>query len=365
MTVEFLDLNAAYTELKTDIDAAVSRVIGSGWFILGEEVEAFEKAFASYCETSHAVGVANGLEALVLALRALDIGAGDEVIVPSNTYIATWLAVSEVGAKPVPVEPDPGTHNIDPSRIAAAITAKTRAIIAVHLYGQSADLDPILSIARAHDLALVEDAAQAHGARYNGRRIGGHGDIVCWSFYPAKNLGAMGDGGAVTTNDPDLADRIRLLGNYGSRKKYYNEIRGINSRLDALQAAVLQVKLAHLDTWNERRRQIAKLYSEAFADAGLGLPVQPAWAEPVWHLYVVRCPDRASLLAHLEEAGIRTQMHYPLAPAQQPAYQAEARTLQESPIAEQLASEVLSLPIGPHQSSADTERVIEAVRSYR
>ncbi|MEJ6395939.1 DegT/DnrJ/EryC1/StrS family aminotransferase [Gymnodinialimonas sp. 2305UL16-5] len=364
MEVEFLDLGAAYRELQPEIDIAVSRVLNSGWFILGTEVTTFEKAFATYCEADHAIGVANGLEALVLSLRALDIGPGDDVIVPSNTYIATWLAVSEVGANLVVVEPNPYTHNIDATRIEDAVTGRTRAIIAVHLYGQPADLNPILDIAKTHDLAVIEDAAQAHGARYHGRRIGAHGDLVCWSFYPAKNLGAMGDGGAVTTDNAELADRIRILGNYGGRRKYHNDVRGMNSRLDSLQAAVLGVKLRHLDAWNARRRVIAARYSEAFADTNLGLPTQPNWAECVWHLYVVRCPDREALVAHLDAAGIRTQMHYPVAPADQPAYAVEAKTLPDFPIARQLSSEVLSLPIGPHQSDMATDRVIEAICSY-
>jgi len=252
--IPFLDLGAAYRELKTEIDAAVHRVLDSGWYILGPEVEAFEAEWAAFCEADHAVGVANGLDALILALRALDIGAGDEVIVPSNTYVATWLAVTAVGARPVPVEPDLATHNIDPARIAAAISPATRALLPVHLYGQPADLDPILTIARQHGLTVIEDAAQAHGARYKGQRIGAHGDVVCWSFYPGKNLGAQGDGGAVTTNRADLADRISVLRNYGSRVKYVNEVQGVNSRLDPIQAAVLRAKLRHLDAWTERRR---------------------------------------------------------------------------------------------------------------
>ncbi|MDX8354715.1 DegT/DnrJ/EryC1/StrS family aminotransferase [Cognatiyoonia sp. IB215182] len=364
MVTEFLNLGAAYKELQLDIDAAVSRVMNSGWFILGEEVARFEKAFAAYCEAQHAVGVANGLDALILSLRALDIGLGDEVIVPSNTYIATWLAVSEVGASVVPVEPDPQTHNIDPARIETAITPRTRAVIAVHLYGQPVDLDPILTLTRTHRIALIEDAAQAHGARYRGQRIGSHGDLVCWSFYPAKNLGAMGDAGSVTTNNSVLAERVRMLGNYGGRRKYHNEILGLNSRLDEIQAAILSVKLPHMDDWNERRRLIAKQYSEAFAGTDLGLPTQPDYAECVWHLYVVRCPDRAGLVAHLDAAGVRTQMHYPIAPAEQPAYAVEAKELRDLPIARALAANVLSLPIGPHQSQTDTDRVIDAVCRY-
>ena len=269
MKVPFLDLRAAYLELKPEIDAAIARVLDSGWYILGPEVEAFEAEWAEYCGASHAVGVGNGMDALTLALRALQIGPGDEVIVPSNTYIATWLAVSAVGATPVPVEPDLATYNIDPALIPAAITPRTKALLPVHLYGQPADLDPILAIARQHNLAVVEDAAQAHGARYKGCRIGAHGDVVCWSFYPGKNLGALGDAGAVTTNRADLADRIRVLRNYGSREKYVNELQGVNSRIDPIQAAVLRVKLKVLDEWNARRCRIAALYSQELASLSL------------------------------------------------------------------------------------------------
>ncbi len=343
----FLDLGAAYHELKPDIDAAVSRVIESGWYILGPEVDAFEADWAAYCEADHAVGLANGLDALTLALRALDIGPGDEVIVPSNTYIATWLAVSGVGATLVPVEPDPATHNIDPARIEAAITPRTRALLPVHLYGQPADLDPILDIARRHGLRVIEDAAQAHGARYKGRRIGGHGDIVCWSFYPGKNLGALGDAGAVTTNDAGLAERVALLRNYGSRRKYVNEEVGINSRLDPVQAAVLRVKLQVLDEWTDRRRAVAAKYTEGLKESDLILPHVPDWAEPVWHLYVVCTPERDALQARMTEANIGTLIHYPIPPHMQAAYSRLGIAPQALPLARDLAGKVLSLPMGP------------------
>ena len=260
MKVPFLDLAAATEEIRGEIDASVKRVLDSGWFILGEEVSAFEAEWARYCEADHAVGVGNGLDALVLALRALNVGPCDEVIVPSHTFVATWLAVDAVGAKIVPVEPDWPTLNIDPDRIAEVITDRTRAIIPVHLYGQPADLDPILDIARRHGMHVVEDAAQAHGARYRDRKIGSHGDVVCWSFYPGKNLGALGDAGAITTDSPELADRIAAMRNYGSRKKYLNEEYGVNSRLDPIQAAVLRTKLRHLEDWTERRRKLATAY---------------------------------------------------------------------------------------------------------
>lgn len=358
MKVPFLDLRAAYLELKPEIDAAIARVLDSGWYILGHEVEAFEAEWAEYCGASHAVGVGNGLDALTLALRALEIGPGDEVIVPSNTYIATWLAVSAVGATPVPVEPDPATYNIDPTRIAAAITPRTRALLPVHLYGQPADLDPILAIARQHNLAVVEDAAQAHGARYKGRRIGAHGDVVCWSFYPGKNLGAFGDAGAITTNRVELADRIRVLRNYGSREKYVNEVQGMNSRLDPLQAAVLRVKLLVLDEWNQRRRDIASLYTEGLMSSSLLLPEVPNWADPVWHLYVVRSPDRDALQARLSESGISTLIHYPIPPHRQEAFADHCNT--SLPIADRLASEVLSLPISPHLDVSHAAALVAA-----
>ena len=361
MTIPFLDLGATYQELKADIDVAVQRVLDSGWYILGPEVEAFESEWAGYCGAAHAVGLANGLDALVLALKALDIGAGDEVIVPSNTYIATWLAVTAVGAQPVPVEPDPATHNIDPERIAAAITSATRVILPVHLYGQPADMDPILALARKYGIRVVEDGAQSHGARYRGQRVGAHSDIVCWSFYPGKNLGAFGDAGAVTTNDAGLADRIRVLRNYGSRVKYTNEERGANSRLDPLHAAVLRVKLKHLDTWTERRCAIAAIYAAGLKDSGLILPHVPDWAEPAWHLYVVRTADRDALQQQLAKAGIGSLIHYPIPPHLQDAY-ADLRLSQGSlPLAEKLAGEVLSLPIGPHLSIAAAHEVVRAI----
>lgn len=362
MKIPFLDLGAAYRELKPEIDAAVSRVLNSGWYVLGPEVEAFEAEWATFCEAGHAVGVANGLDALTLALRALDIGSGDEVIVPSNTYIATWLAVSGVGATPVPVEPNPATHNIDPARIEAAITPRTRALLPVHLYGQPADLDPILDIAHRHGLRVIEDAAQAHGARYKGRRIGAHGDIVCWSFYPGKNLGALGDAGAVTTNDAALAERVALLRNYGSRQKYVNEEAGVNSRLDPLQAAVLRVKLTVLDAWAERRRTIAATYAEGLAGTDLILPHVPDWAEPAWHLYVVRTSGRDALQARLTEAGIGTLIHYPIPPHMQTAYAGLGIAPEALPLARQLAGEVLSLPMGPQLRGSELNEVIDWTR---
>jgi dTDP-4-amino-4,6-dideoxygalactose transaminase len=361
--IPFLDLGAAYRELRPEIDAAVSRVLQSGRYILGPEVEAFEAEWATYCEADYAVGLANGLDALVLALRALDIGSGDEVIVPSNTYIATWLAVSGVGATPVPVEPDSVTHNIDPTLIEAAITPRTRALLPVHLYGQPVDLHPILEIASRHGLRVIEDAAQAHGARYKGRRIGAHGDIVCWSFYPGKNLGALGDAGAVTTNDSGLAERVALLRNYGSRQKYVNEEAGVNSRLDPVQAAVLRVKLQVLDGWTDRRRSVAAAYAEGLKETDLILPHVPNWAEPVWHLYVVRTPDREALQVRLTEAGISTLIHYPIPPHMQAAYTGLGIAPAALPLARDLAGEVFSLPMGPQLNSDHLEQVITQLRN--
>jgi dTDP-4-amino-4,6-dideoxygalactose transaminase len=363
MKTPILDLGAAYRELKTEIDAAVSRVLESGCYILGPEVEAFETEWAAYCHVKHAVGLAKGLDALVLALRALNVGPGDEVIVPSNTYIATWLAVSAVGAKPVPIEPNPTTHNIDTKRIAAAITPRTKVLLPVHLYGQPADMDPILDIASCHGLRVIEDAAQAHGARYKGKRIGAHGDIVCWSFYPGKNLGALGDAGAITTNDTALAERVALLRNYGSRQKYVNDEAGVNSRLDPIQAAVLRVKLGVLDEWTERRRAVASAYTVGLAECGLILPHVPEWAEPAWHLYVVRTSDRDALQGRITKAGIGTLIHYPIPPHMQKAY-ADMEILPDAfPLALDLASEVLSLPMGPQLDLNQVQDIVNALKN--
>ena len=363
MNVPFLDLGAVYREISGDIDAAIARVAASGWFIGGPELARFEAAWADHVGAAHGVGVGNGLDALTLALRAMDVGPSDEVIVASNGFVATFLAVSMTGATPVPVEPDPATHNLNPARIEAALTPRTRVILPTHLYGQPADLDPILAIARSHGLRVLEDAAQAHGARYKGRPVGAHGDAVTWSFYPSKNLGGLGDGGAVTTNDAALADRVRMLGHYGSRVRYVNEERGVNSRLDPLHAAVLGAKLPHLDRWNDRRRAIAARYLAELDGAGLVLPAVPDWADPVWHLFVVVVPDRAAVMARLAEAGVETLIHYPIPPHLQAAYADLGHPAGSFPIAEALADRVLSLPIGPHLADSDVKRVIAAVRA--
>ena len=359
MKVPFLDLKAGYLELQSEIDAAIQRVLGSGWYILGEEVDAFEQEYAAYCEAKYCVALANGLDALHLALLALNVGPGDEVIVPSNTYIATWLAVSQCGATPVPVEPDERTYNIDPTLIEAALTSRTKVILPVHLYGQPADMGPILIIARKHGLRVVEDAAQAHGSYYKGKRIGAHGDVVAWSFYPGKNLGAYGDGGAITTDDPEIADRIRVLRNYGSRVKYVNEMRGFNSRLDTLQAAVLRVKLPHLDRWNNVRREFAASYLAELADVvELTVPFVPDWAEPVWHLFVLRSKNRNALQQKLNDSGIGTMIHYPIPPHLSIAYKDLTISGQSCAIAEALSNEILSIPISPYLQAQNVADIV-------
>ncbi|CAJ0681148.1 dTDP-3-amino-3,4,6-trideoxy-alpha-D-glucose transaminase [Ralstonia mannitolilytica] len=359
--IPFLDLKAPYLELKEELDEAIARVLNSGWFIGGEEVEKFEAKYADYCGASHAVGVANGLDALHLALRAMEVGPGDEVIVPSNTYIATWLAVSQCGATPVPVEPDARTFNINPALIEEAITPRTKVVLPVHLYGQPADMSSILSIARKHGLRVLEDGAQAHGARYKGQRLGGHGDVVAWSFYPGKNLGAIGDGGAVTTNDAELADRIRVLRNYGSRVKYVNEVPGYNSRLDPLQAAVLSVKLRYLDEWNVRRKALAGQYLQGLAGSELILPHVPDWADPVWHLFVVQHTRRDELQRQLANADVATLIHYPIPPHKQQAYAHVDWAPNAFPLASRMADEVLSLPMGPHLKVEQVQQVVTAL----
>jgi len=362
--IPFLDMKSVYAELKTELDAAYARVMESGWYVLGKEVEAFEAEYAAFCGTKHCVGLGNGLEALELTLRCWDIRPGDEVIVPSNTYIATWLAVTAVGATVVPVEPtSPGGPNIDPERLAAAITPRTRAIMPVHLYGEPADMDAINTVARGRGLKVIEDVAQAQGSKVRGRRAGALGDAGAHSFFPTKNIGAFGDGGAVTTDDDRLADRLRALRNYGSRVKYVNIERGVNSRLDELQAAFLRVKLRHLDRWNEQRRAVAAHYDDRLAGiAGLGLPRAPQWAEPVWHLYVVRTDRRAELIKALDAAGIGSLIHYPIPPHLQQAYADLGQGRGAFPLAESLAETVLSLPMGPHMTAETVDQVAATVR---
>jgi dTDP-4-amino-4,6-dideoxygalactose transaminase len=363
--VPFLDLKPAYAELKEPIDAALHRVLDRNWYLLGEELEAFERDYAAYTRAPHAVGVANGLEALVLALQAVGIKPGDEVLVPAFTFIATWLAVSELGATPVPVDVLPGTCNLDPGKLKAALTPRCKAIVPVHLFGQAADLDPILAFAQAHGLKVVEDAAQAHGAEYKGRRIGCHGDAVAWSFYPGKNLGAYADGGAVTTASAEIAERLRLLRNYGSKVKYHYEMKGRNARLSEMQAAVLAVKLGRLDAWNARRAQLAERYLKELSGLkDLQLPVVEAWAKPVWHLFVVQSPRRDALQAHLASRGVQALIHYPELPQQSGAYAAD-QAWPPMPVSAAIAANCLSLPIGPHLSPEQADRVIDAVRSFK
>ena len=362
-SIPFLDVPATYGELQQELDEAAQRVMASGQYILGPDVAAFEDELAEYCGTRHAIGVGSGLDALRLILLGYGIGAGDEVIVPSNTFVATWLAVSQTGATPVPVEPDPATHNITAAAIESAITPATRAIMPVHLYGQTAEMDEITAVGRERGIPIIEDAAQAQGARHRGRRAGGLADAAGFSFYPGKNLGALGDAGAITTDDDELADRVRMLGNYGSKVKYHHDLPGLNSRLDTLQAALLRVKLRRLDEWNDRRRAVAARYLEQLADVpDVTLPVVVEGAEPVWHLFVVRHPRRDELQARLADAGVATIIHYPIPPHLSGAYAQASRDV-ALPIAERLADEVLSLPIGPHLSLEDADRVSVAVRA--
>jgi dTDP-4-amino-4,6-dideoxygalactose transaminase len=360
--IPVLDVGATYQELRDEIDQAVRQLLESGWYIGGPSVEHFEEQYARNCGASHCIGVGNGLEAIALSLRALDVAPGDEVIVPANTYIATWLAVSMVGATPVPVEPDKASHCIDPSRISEAITARTRCILPVHLYGHPCAMDEILKIARDHELLVVEDAAQAHGAAIGGTRIGSHGDAVAWSFYPTKNLGAFGDAGAVTTNRADVAERLRLLRNYGSGAKNVHEVKGVNSRLDPIQAAILSVKLKHLDKWQQRRLLIASRYAALFE--GSNRVIAPSAGPDVlhaWHLYVIRVDNRDAVSARLAQHGIASMPHYPTPPFLQQAYVEMKADASRWPLSAHLAETVLSIPMGPHMKPGEVERVAEAV----
>lgn len=360
MKIPFLDLKAINLAMEAELAAAFNRVLHSGWYVLGSEVQSFEREFASYCGAAHAIGVSNGLDALHLILRAYGIGEGDEVIVPSNTFIATWLAVTYSGATPVPVEPIEETCNIDPARIEAAITPRTRAIMAVHLYGQAADMDAIMEIAERHGLKVIEDAAQAQGALYKGRKAGALGHAAGFSFYPGKNLGALGDAGAVTTNDPELAEKLRVLVNYGSRVKYEHEVQGYNCRLDELQAAFLRVKLKYLDVANDRRKRVAAQYDQGLRALGAKLPVVMDGAASAWHLYVVRDVNRDVLKTKLADRDIATLIHYPIPPHLQPAYREMGYQQGDFPIAERIHQQVLSLPIGPTISDEEVQKVISA-----
>ena len=366
MNVPFLDVHAGYDELRSELDAACLKILESGWYIGGPEVLAFEQEFAAYCGADYCVGVGNGLDALSFILRGYGIGAGDEVIVPAHTFIATWLAVSAVGAIPVPVLMDPQTCNLDACKVEAAITPKTRALIAVHLYGCPADMDALEAIVRPRGIKLIEDAAQAHGAIYKGRRVGGIGDAAGFSFYPGKNLGGFGDGGAVVTNDDALAEAVRMLGNYGSRKKYEHDLAGGNSRLDPMQAALLRVKLRYLDQWNAKRSLLANRYIEQLYGVGdIILPWITQAAQAAWHLFVIQTCRRNELQQFLEAAGVQTLIHYPFAPHRTGAYandfSEQAAQLQA---AQDLADRVLSLPMGPHLSYDQQDVVIREVRRF-
>ena len=361
MTLPFVDLKRQYSSIKTEIDDALIDVAASTQYILGEEVTRFEQEFAAYCGSRYCVGVGSGTAAVHLALDGLGISQGDEVIVPANTFIASLLPILRLGASPVLVDCDEATATIDIDRVTAVIGPRTKAVVAVHLYGQPADVDPLIELCETHDLALVEDACQAHGARYKGRRAGSLGTVAAFSFYPAKNLGALGDAGAVTTDDEELANRIRLLRDFGQTEKYVHEIEGMNERLDTIQAAVLRVKLRHLERWNELRREHAAAYERALARSTLKLPVVAPWAEHVWHLYVVRSGRRDAIRAALAAQGIETGLHYPLPLPLQPALERLGHVGGEFPVTERWASELLSLPMFPELEPDEIALVGEAI----
>ena len=364
MQIPFVTFLPMEKELNNDIRDAFDRVFARSWYIEGSEDEAFEKAFAEYCGTKYCVGVGNGLDALMLALKALGIGEGDEVIVPSNTYIATALAVTYVGATPVFVEPDIRTFNIDPKLIESAITARTKAIMPVHLYGQACDMDPVMGIAKKHGLKVVEDCAQAHGATYKGQKVGTFGDAAGFSFYPGKNLGALGDAGAVITNDKKLADKIRALGNYGSDYKYHHIYKGNNSRLDELQAAFLAAKLPHLERMNEERRRIAAMFTEGIKNDKVITPYVPEYAVPVWHIYGIRCKDRDALEKYLNDKGISTNKHYPTPIHMQECYKDLNIPHGALPVAEEISATELSLPMFYGISEEQVKYIIDAINEF-
>lgn len=359
-TVPFLDLTAAFAEVEHLVSDRIEAVLRNGRYLFGPECELFEQEFAEYLGCAGCVGVGNGMDALRLSLTALDIGRGDDVLVPANTYIATWLAVTSVGARPVPVEPEESTFNISTRHLEASITPNAKAIIPVHLYGLPADMRSILEFASRHQLRVIEDAAQAHGARYCGKRVGSIGDLAAWSFYPGKNLGAFGDAGAVTGNDPALVARVRRLANYGSSRRYHHSEKGFNSRLDEVQAAVLRVKLGILDEWNSRRIATAGRYLDEICNPIVRLPQVPDWAETIWHQFVVRSKWRDRLAENLRDDGVETLIHYPVAPFQQPAYSSDF-VGHRFPVTERLSAEILSLPVGPHLSNKQVLTVISAI----
>ncbi len=363
--IPFLDLAPQHAALRAEVLEALAEVYDSHWYILGAELRNFETEFARWNSVGQAVGVASGLDALHIALKALGVGPGREVIVPSNTYIASWLAVSSVGAVPVPVEPDPSTWNLTAAGAVAAITRRTAAILPVHLFGQACEMGPLLELAGQHGLSIVEDNAQGHGARYRGQLTGSFGQVNATSFYPTKNLGALGDAGAVTTNSDALAAFARTYRNYGSIEKYRNEMPGINSRLDEMQAAVLRIKLRYLETWTAQRKNLAQQYLHALAEVpGIELPRIAPDCTHVWHLFVVQCPRRDALQRHLAERGIQTLVHYPVPPHLQPAYAPLGFRTGDFPLAERLAAESLSLPLFPGMTAEQVERVCAAVREF-
>ena len=360
MSIPLVDLKAQYAAIKPEIDAAIQRVVDSAVFILGQEVKAFEQEFAAFCGAKHAVGISSGTDALHLALRACGIGPGDEVITTPFTFIATTEAISMCGARPVFSDIDLQTYNLDPVQIESKITSRTKAIMPVHLYGQPADMDPILEVARRHRLRVIEDAAQAHGAQYKGRRVGTLADAACFSFYPGKNLGAYGDAGAVVTNDDEIAGKVRVLRDHGRRDKYKHLIEGYGNRLDALQAAILRAKLPHLEEWTACRNLWSAEYSRGLADRVVK-PYVPESVEPVWHLYVVRVNDRSQVQQRLKEAGISTGVHYPIPLHLQPAYRYLGHQRGDFPCVEQVAEEVLSLPMYPELLEEQVHGVIESL----
>jgi len=360
--VPFLDLSASYLEIQEELEAAILDSCRSGQYVGGSMVEGFEREFSNFVDSKYCVGVGNGLDALVLSLKVLGIKHGDEVIVPSNTFIATWLAVSQCGAIPIPVEPDIHTYNINVKNIETAITNKTRAIIPVHLYGQPADMDEITNIAKKYKLFVIEDAAQAHGSEYKDKRIGSHSDLVTWSFYPGKNLGAMGDGGAITTNNKDLAMNLMSMRNYGSSERYKHDELGVNSRLDPVQASILSVKLKYLDEWNKRREEIANIYSNELSGLDLTLPFVKNYNKSAWHLFCIRSINRDKIRNKLMELGVDTLIHYPTPPHMQKAYNYLSFKENDFPISKAISSELISLPIGPSLSKDQIDYVVYSLK---
>jgi dTDP-4-amino-4,6-dideoxygalactose transaminase len=365
MMIPFVDLKAQYATIQRDVDEALHNVVANADFILGKDVELFEQEFARFCNADYAVGVDSGTSALELALRAYAIGDGDEVITVSHTFIATVAAISYTGARPVLVDIDQDTYNMDPARIEAAITSSTRAIVPVHLYGQACDLDPVLEIARKHKLIVVEDACQSHGARYKGNPVGALGDAGCFSFYPGKNLGAYGDGGIIVTNSREVSERLKLLRNYGQPEKYQHTIMGYNRRLDSLQAAVLRAKLRHLDQWNASRQRAAKLYDELLKDvASIRTPYAAEESSHVYHLYVIQHPERDRLLSYLRDQGVQAGLHYPTPVHLQPCYENLGMPVGSLPITEEIASRVISLPMFAEITDEQIEHVCDSIKSF-